>query len=911
MDSANTLGIHWAFGFSKSVVGGVQNLTTSNRNAIFFVSSHSGVIYDYENRSQMILQGHTHVISCCAVSSDKRWIVTADQGDESILVVWDSFSGVPVKTFFAPHVGGTCSVDISSDCLYLTTLSAPVEGIQQEVALWAWTKEGEGALLKATSLSSDVETCITFDPSNAHDIVTTASKNVTFWSWANFNLEGYVGNVNKSDVGYFSGKFTLCTFLPGTGSVLTATSDGYVILWENAFSKVLMKKAGDKTMKSAAKVVKLVDCGIITIFTVNGYVVLGCTSGSVRFYDFSLRLEAWFDDFAAGPVTSVSFCLQSCPFPEGEGGAPGLQFWVPDFMVGTSDAFIVGVESNCFGEVKAEDRRGTLLMQGFSEEVCCIACHPSRPLLALGCSNGSLQIWDYEMKLLMNLREFNFTDDGNNLSTKKKLPYLKPTCFEFEPSGAFLSVGFSNGQIKYLNVDTLEDTHNYSPSQDSIIGICFSKSGTYMAAYDKGCHVCLFTKGIPEVEEDQYADEDIAPPPAQFIFTGRAVGHGKSVVGLTFGVREGGETLISIGEDRRCVEYDLVNSSISAGLKCTERPASIEQVARPTALAWMPRVGEDTEDKFFIANEDFKIKEFNSESKQCRKTTLAPVFGGPPCKLVPLPTTGTTEDGTQTGYYAYATPNKVVGIGALPLTGNPKCVMGLVAHPDVVSAMAISCCGQFMFTAGGPDLSTNMWDINTSKLPIFAPTVNTIGDFLDMLEGGQGGDVHNDIIDFFYYSQLRSQGEDAIDDRRISGKVFVDELPQLVRAIGFYPSEEEISNMVNEVRYRHFMVDGLLDEEINIDDFIKLHLNHRPVVPLSLLSIQAAFEKIQASGKGDMNWASLKHVLTTEGEAFSEVELESCMASLIGACRPDDEPVEVEGFTNEILGFEDFGSEEQ
>ena len=116
------------FGFSKDIVGGVKSLTKSGRNALFCVSAHSGIIYDYEYRTQTVLQGHCNFITCCAVSKDKRWIVTADSGTDSILVVWDSLSGAPVKTLFSPHPLGVESVDISDDALFLCTLSvaAPV-----------------------------------------------------------------------------------------------------------------------------------------------------------------------------------------------------------------------------------------------------------------------------------------------------------------------------------------------------------------------------------------------------------------------------------------------------------------------------------------------------------------------------------------------------------------------------------------------------------------------------------------------------------------------------------------------------------------------------------------------------------------------------------------------------------------
>lgn len=99
--------------------------------------------------------------------------------------------------------------------------------------------------------------------------------------------------------------------------------------------------------------------------------------------------------------------------------------------------------------------------------------------------------------------------------------------------------------------------------------------------------------------------------------------------------------------------------------------------------------------------------------------------------------------------------------------------MGLVAHPSRISSMCISGDGSFLFSAGGSDLSVNMWLINPKAL---TPTINhqsedvRIGNFLSLLEGGEGGDLHNDIIDYFYYCQIRAQGEDCMDRRNIIGE---------------------------------------------------------------------------------------------------------------------------------------------
>ena len=87
-----------------------------------------------------------------------------------------------------------------------------------------------------------------------------------------------------------------------------------------------------------------------------------------------------------------------------------------------------------------------------------------------------------------------------------------------------------------------------------------------------------------------------------------------------------------------------------------------------------------------------------------------------------------------------------------------------------------------------------------------------------------------------------------MEKRNITGKIPVTEVPSLVRAVGFYPSEEEVANMVAEVRYSKFMETGQLEEEIGLNDFIKLYINHRPVLPLNNAQILSAFEAVSRAG---------------------------------------------------------------
>ena len=164
-------------GFNNKLSSGVHNLSDEERFALFYVSAHSGVIYDCSTRTQKLLQGHCNPITACAVSADKKWIATADAGPDSLIVVWDSHAGTPVKTFFNPAVHGIAAVDISADGAFLATLSALSSGNEEEVssskgtsqtlAVWEWTSaDQETALFEESFPVNDPQFSVRFNPQN-------------------------------------------------------------------------------------------------------------------------------------------------------------------------------------------------------------------------------------------------------------------------------------------------------------------------------------------------------------------------------------------------------------------------------------------------------------------------------------------------------------------------------------------------------------------------------------------------------------------------------------------------------------------------------------------------------------------------------------------------------------------------
>lgn len=52
-----------------------------------------------------------------------------------------------------------------------------------------------------------------------------------------------------------------------------------------------------------------------------------------------------------------------------------------------------------------------------------------------------------------------------------------------------------------------------------------------------------------------------------------------------------------------------------------------------------------------------------------------------------------------------------------------------------------------------------------------------------------------ELEDYFYYAQLRSHGIETLEPRQVSTHIPLEEIPSVMRAMGFYPSEEKVGQL--------------------------------------------------------------------------------------------------------------------
>jgi WD40 repeat protein/Ca2+-binding EF-hand superfamily protein len=903
---------------------------------MFYAAAHTGVIFDYNTGVQRLLQGHVNIITATTVSKDKKWIVTADTGPDSMLVVWERESGTPVKTFLTPHPYGVHALDIAPQSNYLVTLSAPAPAVAtaaseelavtgaeehgqgatagagemgrshgqtecQSISVWDWPAEGTGPVCTAAvGNTQDIQTCVLFNAWDTHEIGTNGRRRVYFWTWdVGQPFQFYSPALAPRDFKQRIGDYTQTIFLPDSTQAATGTVDGDVVIWDLS---LIVDGLSRPDERRAVKIIKLCPDVSLNVLQVHdkSRVVIGASDGAVRFYDQQFRVQAWFEDLSAGSVKSISFQKSGEegddyePASGGGGVGPEDEFKCPPFLVSTASALVVLVEARLFDEPSPDDRRGRLVLQGLDSAVHGLCCHPALPLVAVCGYTGFVHLWNYNTRSLHIVKIFE---------------KFSPHILQFSPDGKLLAVGFTNGHITILKSTDLSEVSQFRDSRECVTHLAFSPDSSYLAAaYADRC-VCLYRH--TQRHTDKAAKE--------WMYSAKQKSHGRPIVGLCFSKptdsdsgRESGKLrLFSVGEDRRLVEYE-VKSSEFGGL-VVKGDTIVEQEARPTGCFWYCFGGKGDNQKVLTMNDEYKFKIWNSVNFACRKTALAPTYGGPITQMLPV---YRDKDGEEQ-FMLYATYEKVLGLVQLPLDGNPNKCMGLIAHPGQISAISVAFQGQYAFTCGGNDLTVNQWLIDPQ--PVASASVmggSGTEPFVKLLEGGEEGEFFSDMKDYFYYSQIRSQGEDTTKARVLDGMIPVDEIPHLMCALGYFPTQLEIKNMINEVKYSKFGESGQIVDRIGFEDFVKLYVNHRPVFSVGPEQIRQAFEALKKNSPGPIPRGMLLDLLQTKGEKMASEEIERCFEALVGESsvhRVLDDEVDALAFAQDVLGLADFeeaGTEE-
>ncbi|XP_050474973.1 cilia- and flagella-associated protein 251-like isoform X2 [Bombus huntii] len=880
----------WSFGTNSDTP--IINLTTKNRTIIAYACSHAIIIYNYKTKYAISLQGHKNTVKTLSTSKDGKWLMSADFEKDCVTVVWDTETGVPISTLFNPHGDkGMTAAKISPNAKYIVTVG---NEFHQKVQFWLWTygKDQPDAFTELTELFSNRIKEIAFNEDCSEEFGLTADYCVAFLKWEQDELKYYIpkilGNVRRYGI------LNCSCYIPKTQRVLTATTNGYVLVWgafvERQKNKSKDQSAANNKEKRHIKSVQLEKNSIMVVLYHDGRIVTGTSEGRISFYDLDLKILYWCQHKLLDSIRSISFDLSSTLLAPGSAvGEFKLESDEEDFeneeemeeyseiKLGDNinerkmkyiekiesmkyrdqvpstmsvyleetlknynknqqaftklphaptdvtvegapfyiENFIIGCLSGTVALIEIPALKCRFIFQDQNFAITSLDAHPRSNFIVTGNLQGFVSLYDYERHKRIVRRKTPPLPDFSILLDKqaKKGAITYVTCpqshekliavtaLKYSPIGNLLACGLENGALWMLHPLTLEplDKNPYKHSTESILKLAFTECEEYMAYADNTLVVAVFKR-----------IGDSPSGSCLWDFIGKYHSHTAKIRDILFGpatIESVVYRFFSVGEDRNLIEYDLKNSGPYPfpGLQIMNT-YQIECEAIPLCLAWYPKLGVEG---FLMYS--------NSE-----------VISGKEYKA---------------GKYMVFATNKEIGLQILPFDGNPYKTLGMIGHPRKVSNICLSNDGNILFTFGHNDPCTLMWKIKCRSVDVLAHLGGKgLAPYYCLIDGGEKGWLINEMKHLFYYAQILHQGENVITPRLISDKVSTKEVPNLMRAVGYYPSNEEIEILMGEISYRDYAETGHLVEEIKFEDFVKFYINHRPAFGISLHQIQEAFQ---------------------------------------------------------------------
>ena len=750
----------------------VVNLCRGEGLSIFYACCHCGVLYNVERKKQMLLQGHANSISCLTTTRNKKFLVVADRGPNSLVNIWKvnkkEASCEPVRSMSYFKSYGVAALAICNTSKYLAVLSAdPI----QKLSIWNWFDPAETPI-KEIKISQKLgyQKFLLFCPDDNNRLVSNSNNSVIFYRWNELEIASFSPKFNNADVKTQVGEITSSIFLNNV--TISATHLGKFILWERTKSPGIESIQPFHRMD---KLVKMQGKAITVLTTVNKYVVTGDVAGQIKFYDESLKLVNWLQDLKLGAITTISFDFNVDYYQEAPEESLQLDlvlsknaFSTPNFVFGTSMAKTVYVTAN--------GTKPEVIQDNFGCPIDSIDVHPAKPLIALGGQNGLLRMINYRTKESVASRIF---DEGRTAMS----------CLKFSFDGSLLAVGFVNGKLELvhgLNLQLLSKTP-LADTVDCISHIEFSENLQFMATADAGNAITMYSV----LRKTLWQEENKA-----FNFLGRYKAHNQQIRNIMFMYNEKTKSyrFMSLSVDKSLVEYSFDASK--SGLEVLSKHV-VEQSAMP--LCMRPYISITKENLILMSNSHYKFKLINATTKMTRKTLLGPTFGYPVKKFVV--STNKSMRNRRMPFIACMLDNKIV-LSLLPITGSHHRSFCVVSHPTGVKDLAVSADGQYLFSVGGAYAALMIWSVNLVALEMQEKLIsNPMLPFYEQIDGGKNGAFMYQLENLFCYAQLKNQGLDTQERRRVGEKVILTEIPSIMRALGYYPTEQEAYQMVKEVGF--------------------------------------------------------------------------------------------------------------
>jgi len=444
------LQLEWVYGYrGRDCRSNLYSLPTGE---IIYFTAGVVVLHNPEEQTQRHYLGHTDDVKCIAIHPDKIKIATgqvaghdAKEGKKPAAMphvrIWDSVS---LNTL---HVIGCGVFNRAVSCLSFSKLDGGQqlavidESNEHILSIWDLSKDKPNKICETKS-STEPVLAVEFHPSEKGSLVSCGKSQITFWTLEGGSLSKKNGIFDKHD----KPKYVLTLAFSDAGDILSGDSNGNIFVWGKGSNRISQSMLGAH------------EGGVFSLCVTKDGTLLsgGGKDRKIIQWDSSFKKTGAETEVpeAFGPVRTLS---------QGKGGL-----------------VLVGTTRNCILS-GSMDLEFSVIVQGHTDEMWGLACHPSQHQFLTCGSDKQLYLWDSQSRSVVWNKEMN--------------DCIHSCCFH--PRGGIVAVGTSVARWLVLDLSTHEIVSVHTDGNEQIETLKYSPDGSMLAVGSRDNYIYIY-----QVSED-------------------------------------------------------------------------------------------------------------------------------------------------------------------------------------------------------------------------------------------------------------------------------------------------------------------------------------------------------------------------------------------------------------------------
>jgi len=421
-----------------------RNIGVLKAGEVVYPVGSSIIVHDRSQNKQKTFSHHNDIVMCLAVNHDKEILASATIGAKPELFIWNGYSFAVKQRFVDDHESCITALSFAEKDPWIASIGGDDS---REMTIVVYDYVQGTTVAKEDRAGKNRIISIAFNPhmrSGEMSFVTVGVRHVRFWSLQRGKLVGRKGtyDIGCGSESMLSIAFTDPTHVSASKDItFTGSKDGRVFIWRDT------------------KAVWNVQCCSGPVFDLlvhGGTVISGGKDNTAPIREWKVGM-GWPTRLELTPATgSDDQGLGLIQKSEGSAASVRAGGACVRALAWNGSELMVGTSSNAIHTLNPRNGASKLFLQGHTKgAITALAAHPSKPLLVSVGEDGAVRVLNWKDKSSIQFRSLG--SPANAVAVSQAYPDSATAGMPEAGKGEHIAVGLHSGELRILNMSTLDD----------------------------------------------------------------------------------------------------------------------------------------------------------------------------------------------------------------------------------------------------------------------------------------------------------------------------------------------------------------------------------------------------------------------------------------------------------------------